>query len=409
VPAKLIFSTDPAIYSPQDLDLLIACLRGQINGLTFDRTSVGTMFEVRNARLSAGRVICRIDEVSDGSFLAGPGVEISIARPQSAPGLLGAISAQEPEFAELIATLAQEIGPYISHVSVSLPADADAVQRARERLAALVGVPSGDVLADVTSRINDANWLDTWSVRHYGTRIAGTSAVRHSTPFILLSGDPGTGKSVLVHQLPALVAQATQAPLLFIQLNGRLRGNGIQGRAGTELENVFDSINKVAGKHSIPALVFLDEAEAVAGTRAAVDMSSGTFENNAVVDGLIVALDTAMAAEQAKLVFICASNLLSRMDPAIVRRATVYTFERPNRQGRRIILQNTLGDALDANTLEQLNALLDRPALPLTAADVLSQVVAVAIREAARRDTPIDPERLAILARSAVATAPVST
>lgn len=191
------------------------------------------------------------------------------------------------------------------------------------------------------------------------------------------------------------------------QLNGRLRGNGIQGRAGTELVNVFDSISKIAAKHSVPVLVFLDEAEAVAGTRAAADMSSGTVENSALVDGLIVALDTAMASQQAKLVFICASNLLVRIDPAVVRRATVYHFDRPDHQAQRVILQNSLGDVLDANVLDHLNSLLDRPRTPLTAADVLNQVIAVAIREAARRDTPIDPERLRALAGSAVPTPPV--
>lgn len=232
--------------------------------------------------------------------------------------------------------------------------------------------------------------------------------MRTSTPFILLSGDPGTGKSVLVHQLPALVSQAIRAPLMFVQLNGRLRGTGIQGRAGTELVNVFDTISKVAGKHNLPALVFLDEAEAVAGTRAAADMSSGTLENTAIVDALIVALDTAMASQQAKLVFICASNLLARIDPAIVRRATVYNFERPSHQARRVILQNSLSDALDATLIDSLNSLLDRPGIPLTAADVLNQVIAMAVREAAHHDTPINPERLATLARSAVATPPVS-
>jgi DNA polymerase III delta prime subunit len=408
VSTELIFSTEPVIYSPQHLDLLTASLHTQINGLTFERSSVGTLFEVRNRQFPGGRVICRVDEVPEGRLIAGPDVKISVANSQSIPGATGAAHGQQPKFAELIAGLAQEIGSYISHLSVSVPGDAAVAERAQARLGSLVGIPASDILADVTSRIRDAGWLDAWSMRHYSTRIAGTFAVHNSTPFLLLSGDPGTGKSVLVHQLPALVSQATQAPLLFVQLNGRLRGNGIQGRAGTELVNVFDSISKVAGKHNVPALVFLDEAEAVAGTRAAADMSSGTLENNAIVDALIVALDTAMASQQAKLVFICASNLLARIDPAIVRRATVYHFERPNRQARRIILQNSLGDALDANVLDHLNSLLDRPGTPLTAADVLNQVVAAAIREAARRDIPIDPERLVSLARSAVATSPVS-
>lgn len=408
MPTELIFSTEPVIYSPQHLDLLIASLHGQINGLMFERNSVGTLFEVRNRRLPGGRVICRVDEVPDGGLIADPDVKISVANSQSVPGLPDATHGWQPEFTELTAGLAQEIGSYTSHVSVSVPGDTAAAERAQARLGGLVGIPASDVLADVTSRIRDASWLDAWSMRHYGTRIAGTFAVRNSTPFILLSGDPGTGKSVLVHQLPALVSQATQAPLLFVQLNGRLRGEGIQGRAGTNLVNVFDSISKLAGKHKVPALVFLDEVEAVAGTRAAADVSAGTVENTAIVDALIVALDTAMASQQAKLVFICASNLLARIDPAIVRRATVYNFERPNRQARRVILQNSLGDALDASALEQLNSLLDRQGMPLTVADVLSQVVAAAIREAARRDIPIDPERLAILARSAVATLPVS-
>ena len=405
---ELIFSTEPVIYSSQHLALLEASLHRQINGLTFDPNSVGTLFEVRNGQLPGGRVICRVDKVPDSTLIAGPDVKISIANSQSIPGPPEDPHRQQPKFAELIAGLAQEIGSYISYVSVSVPDDTTAAERARARVGGLIGIPTNEILADVTSRILNASWLDAWSMRHYGTHIAGTSAVHSSTPFILLSGDPGTGKSVLVHQLPVLVSQATQAPLLFVQLNGRLRGHGIQGRAGSELVNVFDTISKIAGKRNLPALVFLDEAEAVAGTRAAADMSSGTVENTAIVDALIVALDTAMASQQAKMVFICASNLLARIDPAIVRRATVYNFERPNHQARRIILQNSLGDALDANVLDHLNLLLDRPGMPLTAADVLNQVVAAAIREAARHDTPINSEHLLILARSAVATRPVS-
>jgi SpoVK/Ycf46/Vps4 family AAA+-type ATPase len=111
-----------------------------------------------------------------------------------------------------------------------------------------------------------------------------------------------------------------------------------------------------------------------------------------------------MASQQARLVFICASNLLARMDPAIVRRATVYHFERPDAQARRIILRNCLGDVFDEKAIAALDELLERPGVPLTAADVLNQVVAVAIREAAHRDVPIDLGRLAALARSAVAT-----
>ena len=224
---------------------------------------------------------------------------------------------------------------------MSVPGDTAAAERAQARLGGLVGIPASEVLADVTSRIRAASWLDAWSMRHYGTPIAGTFAVRNSTPFILLSGDPGTGKSVLVHQLPALVSQDTKAPLLFVQLNGRLRGSGIQGRASTELVNVFDSISKVAGKHNVPALVFLDEAEAVAGTRAAADMSSGTLENNAIVDALIVALTVWLGSRHPSCPVLPARHTLfirsarpgcSRVMPRLVSAAVSPSWSPSSRQ-----------------------------------------------------------------------------
>jgi AAA+ superfamily predicted ATPase len=291
---------------------------------------------------------------------------------------------------------------------IDSPHDRNEYERATARVAGLVGIPSGEVIADVTARLRGTEWLAGWSHRHYGTLISATADVAGATPFLLLAGDPGTGKSVLAHQLPPIIAHRLGSPVLFIQLNDKLRGTGIQGRAGTGVVTVIQEIGWLADRQRVPTVVFLDEAESVASSRRSVDGSSGSAENVAVTDALIVGLDQVFARGDARLVFVMATNLTAQVDSAVLRRATIYQFDRPSAVDRRQILLRCLGEVVDPVVLDSVNQLLDRPGLPLTAADVLNQVVGRAIREAATADRPIDLSRLADLARRAVPTAPVA-
>jgi AAA+ superfamily predicted ATPase len=307
----------------------------------------------------------------------------------------------------VIMEVRQELGQYASTISLSSPDDIPGLRQAESRLDDLVGVPRDEIITDVIGRLRGGEWLADWSKRHYGNIIKGTSVVHRSTPFILLAGDPGTGKSALAHNIAPVVARSLNNRVLFVELNARLRGTGIQGRAGTEVVNVFDAISSISGKHSVPTLVFLDEAEAVAGSRTAGDGSSGAQENVAVVDALIVALDRVFARSETKLVFITATNLFGRIDTAVSRRATIYHFERPSSEQRRMILRQALVGSADPAILDAVNSAMERNGHPLTAADVLNQVVGRVIREAAHEDRPIDPDQLLALARGAIATMPV--
>jgi hypothetical protein len=111
----------------------------------------------------------------------------------------------------------------------------------------------------------------------------------------------------------------------------------------------------------------------------------------------------------ARLVFLMATNLVERVDPAVLRRATVYRFERPSPADRASLLDYAFSGILDADTLGVVNRALDRGDMPaLTAADIMHQVVARAIREAAAVGHPLDPARLLDLARGAIATSSVA-
>ncbi|RCG28244.1 AAA family ATPase [Sphaerisporangium album] len=377
-----------------------ADLRRQLDGLRLDGAAVGTAFEVRDARLPGHRVLVRL------TALPAPGVVVddrtsfefsAEASPPAAPGP-GAPSVEVPP----------ELAQYASVVVTVPPDDAQALARSAARIDGLLGIPKDAVIADVVSRLRGRGWLAEWSRRHYGRLIPGADDVLRSTSFVLLTGDPGTGKSVLVHHLPPVAARRLNRPVLFVQLSERLRGSGIQGRAGTDVVGVLDAIGRMAERYGLPTVVFLDEAEAVASSRGSTDGSSGAQENVAVVDALIVGLDRVFARTDIPVVFVMATNLAGRMDPAVLRRATVYRFERPSAADRHAILVRALGDAVDMAVLEQVAAALERPEPRLTAADLLNQVIVRAVREAAHHDRPIDPEHLLHLARTAVATAPVA-
>jgi hypothetical protein len=77
------------------------------------------------------------------------------------------------------------------------------------------------------------------------------------------------------------------------------------------------------------------------------DIGSGAQENVAIVDGLIVALDRISARSRARLVLVMATNLIDGFDPAVVRRASIYQFGRPDASARKQIHDDRLGDVLD--------------------------------------------------------------
>jgi len=286
--------------------------------------------------------------------------------------------------------------------------DSEGIERAEQRLGRLRGVPVADVLGDVITRLRGDDWFRAWAAKHYGKSTVDTlRAVRESTSLILLHGDPGTGKSALMHGIAPACARALGQDTLFVQLNERLRGQGIQGRAGSELVNVIETIYQVAARHGLPTIVFLDEADAVASSRGSDDIGSGAQENVAIVDGLIVALDRASMRSGARLAFVMATNLVDRIDPAVLRRAAVYEFDRPTDAAQLQILTDLLGDVFAEAKLRRVHKALGRPQRPLTAADIVNQVVTRAVREAVVQDQPVSLDRLVQLAEAAVASSPV--
>jgi cell division protease FtsH len=141
---------------------------------------------------------------------------------------------------------------------------------------------------------------------------------------ILLHGPPGTGKTLLAK------AVANESNAKFFAQSASSFVEMFAGLGAARIRRLFRHARKAA-----PAIVFIDELDAVGATRGN-DISG---EKDQTLNQLLVELDGFGATEN--VVVIAASNLLEKLDPALLRPGR---FDRqilvtpPDLKGRRQIL-----------------------------------------------------------------------
>ncbi len=119
---------------------------------------------------------------------------------------------------------------------------------------------------------------------------------------ILLHGPPGTGKTLLAK------AVARESGAQFFAQSAASFVEMFAGLGAARIRRLF----AVARKHE-PAIIFIDELDAVGGRRGA-DISG---EKDQTLNQLLVEMDG--FASSGRVVVIAASNLLEKLDPALLR------------------------------------------------------------------------------------------
>src|SRR3954466_2627263 len=187
---------------------------------------------------------------------------------------------------------------------------------------------------------------------------------------ILLHGPPGTGKTLLAK------AVANESGAQFFSQSASSFVEMFAGLGAKRIRRLF----REARKHS-PAIVFIDEIDAVAAERG----SDNNSEREQTLNQLLVAMDG--VASRGDLVVIPASSLLGRLDPALLRPGR---FDRqilvaaPDVAGREAILKvHTRNKPVDAVDL----AAIARQTSGLTGADLanIANEAAIAAARAHRR------------------------
>jgi cell division protease FtsH len=141
---------------------------------------------------------------------------------------------------------------------------------------------------------------------------------------ILLHGPPGTGKTLLAK------AVANESKATFFAQSASSFVEMFVGLGAARIRRLFRQARKES-----PAIIFIDELDAVGATRGK-DISG---EKDQTLNQLLVELDG--FSEREEIVVIAASNMLDKLDPALLRPGR---FDRqifvapPDLKGRRAIL-----------------------------------------------------------------------
>ena len=150
----------------------------------------------------------------------------------------------------------------------------------------------------------------------------------HMPKGILLVGPPGTGKTLLAR------AVAGEANVPFFSISGSEFVELFVGVGAARVRDLFEQARAAA-----PAIIFIDELDALGRARGAFPMSGGHDEKEQTLNQLLAELDG--FDPSSGLVLLAATNRPEILDPALLRAGRFdrqVLVDRPDRVGRIQIL-----------------------------------------------------------------------
>ena len=145
---------------------------------------------------------------------------------------------------------------------------------------------------------------------------------------ILLVGPPGTGKTLLAR------AVAGEAAVPFFSISGSEFVEMFVGVGAARVRDLFEQARKIA-----PAIIFIDELDALGRARGAYGMGGGHDEKEQTLNQLLAELDGFDSSSG--IVLLAATNRPEILDPALLRAGRFdrqVLVDKPDKIGRKQIL-----------------------------------------------------------------------
>ena len=147
---------------------------------------------------------------------------------------------------------------------------------------------------------------------------------------VLLVGPPGTGKTLLAK------AVAGEASVPFFSVSGSSFIEMFVGVGASRVRDLFENAKKEA-----PAIVFIDEIDAIGKSRAASGMMGGNDEREQTLNQLLAEMD-GFSSDKSPVIVLAATNRPEVLDAAHLRPGRFdrqVLVDKPDFQGRKDILK----------------------------------------------------------------------
>ncbi|MFV0562322.1 ATP-dependent zinc metalloprotease FtsH [Malaciobacter mytili] len=152
---------------------------------------------------------------------------------------------------------------------------------------------------------------------------------------VLLVGPPGTGKTLLAK------AVAGEADVQFLSVSGSSFIEMFVGVGASRVRDLFEQAKKVA-----PAIIFIDEIDAIGKSRASGGPMGGNDEREQTLNQLLAEMD-GFSTEAAPVIVLAATNRPEVLDPALLRPGRFdrqVLVDKPDFEGRVEILKVHIKD-----------------------------------------------------------------
>ncbi|MGC4120485.1 MAG: ATP-binding protein [Myxococcales bacterium] len=254
---------------------------------------------------------------------------------------------------------------------------------AADRYERLIGIDEQKgLLVEYLTHILDPDYLKRWQRKHHPRGLSIAKRIEDRPPLLILAGEVGCGKTALATSVGSPVAKALDKRVVVLETPSDVRGGGLVGQLSERVTAAFNEARVRIGAH--PGILIIDEGDDLGTSRAQMQAH---HEDRAGVNVLIKEIDR-IARERLPLAVLMITNRFDALDPALVRRASVVRFVRPDAEARRKLFAHLLDGVQHlARDIDGLVRASEKNP-PFTYSDIVERAAEAALLASVRQDRP---------------------